>query len=123
MLFGFTRVPSWMHTGATFLVAFGTTMSTFWIIVLNSWMHTPAGFEMRDGVAHATDWWAVVFNPSMPYRFSHMLVASGLTVSFLIAGVSAFRMLIGDTTASVRATLKNRRHHGSLPDTGADLPR
>ena len=55
MLFGFRRVPNWVHTGATFLVAFGTLMSTFWIIVLNSWMHTPQGFEMRDGVAHATD--------------------------------------------------------------------
>ena len=55
MLFGFSRVPSWMHTGATFLVAFGTTMSAFWILVLNSWMHTPAGFEIRDGVAHADE--------------------------------------------------------------------
>jgi cytochrome d ubiquinol oxidase subunit I len=68
MLFGFRRVPGWLHTLATFLVAFGTTMSAFWILVLNSWMHTPAGFEMRDGVAHATDWWAIVFTPSMPYR-------------------------------------------------------
>ncbi len=55
MLFGFRRVPGWMHTTATFLVAFGTTVSAFWIIVLNSWMHTPVGFEMIDGVAHATD--------------------------------------------------------------------
>jgi cytochrome d ubiquinol oxidase subunit I len=51
MLFGFRRVSGWVHTLATFLVAFGTTMSAFWILVLNSWMHTPQGFEMRDGVA------------------------------------------------------------------------
>lgn len=70
MLFGFRRVPGWVHTGATFLVAFGTTMSAFWIIVLNSWMHTPQGHEMRDGVAHAVDWAAIVFNPSMPYRLT-----------------------------------------------------
>jgi len=106
MLFGASRVPSWVHTLATFLVAFGTTMSAFWIIVLNSWMHTPQGFEMIDGVAHATDWWAIVFNPSMPYRFFHMLIASFLTVSFLIAGVSAFRWLIGGRTEGVRAALK-----------------
>lgn len=106
MLFGFSRVPRWMHTGATFLVAFGTTMSTFWIIVLNSWMHTPQGFEMIDGVAHATDWWAIIFNPSMPYRFFHMLLASFLTVSFLIAGVSAFRWLIGGRTKGVRSALR-----------------
>ena len=106
MLFGFSRVPRWLHTGATFLVAFGTTMSTFWIIVLNSWMHTPQGFEMIDGVAHATDWWAIIFNPSMPYRFFHMMLASFLTVSFLIAGVSAFRWLIGGRTLGVRVALQ-----------------
>ncbi|MBR2574833.1 MAG: cytochrome ubiquinol oxidase subunit I [Loktanella sp.] len=106
MLFGFRRVPNWVHTGATFLVAFGTLMSTFWIIVLNSWMHTPQGFEMRDGVAHATDWFAIIFNPSMPYRFAHMVLASFLTVSFLIAGVSAFRWLIGGRTEGVRVALK-----------------
>lgn len=104
MLFGFSKVPNWLHTTATVLVAFGTTMSAFWILVLNSWMHTPAGFEMRDGVAHATDWLAIIFNPSMPYRLGHTLLASGLTVAFLVAGVSAFRLLIGDKGRSVRAT-------------------
>ncbi|MEO0703783.1 MAG: cytochrome ubiquinol oxidase subunit I [Pseudomonadota bacterium] len=106
MLFGASRVPDWLHTLATFLVAFGTTMSAFWILVLNSWMHTPAGFEMRDGVAFATDWWAIIFNPSMPYRLAHMLLASGLTCAFLIAGISAFRMLIGDRSEAVRNTLR-----------------
>lgn len=106
MLFGIRRVPGWLHTLATFLVAFGTTMSAFWILVLNSWMHTPAGFEMREGVAHALDWWAIVFNPSMPYRLAHMLLASGLTVAFLIAGVSAFRWLLGDRRREVQTTLR-----------------
>ncbi|MBU8542707.1 MULTISPECIES: cytochrome ubiquinol oxidase subunit I [Roseomonadaceae] len=106
MLFGFKRVPGWMHTGATFLVAFGTTMSAFWIIALNSWMHTPVGFEMRDGVAHATDWFAIVFNPSMPYRLSHMLVASALTVAFLLAGISAWRWLRGDRAEGVGKALR-----------------
>ncbi len=106
MLFGFRRVPNWMHTTATVLVAFGTTMSAFWILVLNSWMHTPAGFELRDGVAHATDWWAIVFNPSMPYRLAHMLLASGLTAAFLIAGLSAFRWLKNQRTADVAIGLR-----------------
>ncbi|MDP5085113.1 MAG: cytochrome ubiquinol oxidase subunit I [Yoonia sp.] len=106
MLFGFSRVPNWVHTMATFLVAFGTMMSAFWIIVLNSWMHTPQGFEMIDGVAYATDWSAIIFNPSMPYRFAHMVLASFLTVSFLIAGVSAFRWLIGGRTEGVRVALR-----------------
>jgi len=106
MLFGFRRVPGWVHTGATVLVAFGTTMSAFWILVLNSWMHTPAGYEIRDGVVHATDWWAIVFSPSMPYRLAHMLIASGLTVAFLLAGISAWRWLRGDRAPGVRVALR-----------------
>ncbi|MCE2737221.1 MAG: cytochrome ubiquinol oxidase subunit I [Rhodobacter sp.] len=106
MLFGATRVPGWLHTLATFLVAFGTTISAFWILVLNSWMHTPQGHELRDGIVHATDWMQIIFNPSMPYRLTHMLVASGLTVAFLIAGISAYRRLRGDRSASVAATLR-----------------
>ena len=106
MLFGASRVQPWVHTTATFLVAFGTTMSTFWIIVLNSWMHTPQGYELRDGIVHATDWWAIVFNPSMPYRLGHMLLASGLTVAFLIAGISALRLLWGDRAESVKSTFR-----------------
>jgi cytochrome d ubiquinol oxidase subunit I len=106
MLFGFRKVKPWVHTLATVLVAVGTTASAFWILALNSWMQTPVGFEMRDGVAHATDWLAIVFNPSMPYRLAHMLLASGLTAAFLVAGVSAFRWLIGRREASVMAALK-----------------
>ena len=106
MLFGRGRVSERVHTTATFLVAFGTTMSAFWILALNSWMHTPAGFEMIDGKAHVTSWTAVIFNPSFPYRFSHMLIASGLTVSFLLAGRSAYRWLKGDQGKSVQASLR-----------------
>ena len=106
MLFGFRRVPGWLHTLAGVLVAFGTTLSAFWILVLNSWMHTPAGFEMRDGVAHATDWFAIIFNPSMPYRLAHMLLASGLTAAFLVAGVSAYRWLKNDRSPAVSSALR-----------------
>ncbi len=113
MLFGFKRVGNRIHTLATFLVAFGTTMSAFWILVLNSWMHTPVGFEMRDGVAHATDWMAIVFNPSMPYRFSHMLVASFLTVAFLLAGLSAYRWLRGDRAPAVLSAMKTGVYLGA----------
>lgn len=106
MLFGINRVPDWMHTTATFLVAFGTTMSAFWILALNSWMQTPDGFEIRDGIVHATDWMAIIFNPSFPYRFSHMLMASALTVCFLVAGLSAYRIYRGDNKKAPKVTLK-----------------
>ncbi len=106
MLFGFGRVSNRIHTLATVLVAGGTTLSAFWILVLNSWMHTPAGYEIRDGVVHATDWLAIIFTPSMPYRFVHMLLASGLTVAFLIAGLSAYRWLRDDRGAGVMKALR-----------------
>ena len=106
MLFGSKRVSPRVHTIATFLVAFGTTLSAFWIIVLNSWMQTPQGFEMIDGQAHATNWIAIVFNPSMPYRLAHMLTAAFITVAFLLAGISSFRQLQGSKSAANKAVLK-----------------
>jgi cytochrome d ubiquinol oxidase subunit I len=106
MLFGFKKVPSWLHTTATLLVALGTTLSAFWILVLNSWMQTPVGFEMIEGKAHATNWLHIIFNPSMPYRMAHMLVASGLTAAFLIAGISAYQWLKGNKSPAVLAAFK-----------------
>ncbi|WP_431303282.1 cytochrome ubiquinol oxidase subunit I [Sediminicoccus sp. BL-A-41-H5] len=106
MLFGYGRVPNRIHTLATLLVAGGTSASAFWIIVLNSWMHTPTGYEIREGVVHATDWMAIIFNPSMPYRLAHMMLASGLTVAFLMAGLSAWRWLRGDHSPGVVRALK-----------------
>ena len=106
MLFGRGRVSEGVHTLATWLVALGTTASAFWILALNSWMHTPAGFEMVNGQAHVTSWFAVIFNPSFPYRMSHMMLASGLTGSFLLAGISAYRWLQKDRAKDVMATLR-----------------
>jgi len=105
MLFGRQRVSNRVHTLATALVCAGTTLSAFWILALNSWMHTPAGHVLRDGVAHAADWAAVIFNPSFPYRLAHMLVASGLTAAFLVAGLSAYRLARGSGAADARLGL------------------
>ena len=106
MLFGSKRVSQRAHTVATFLVAFGTSLTAFWIIALDSWMQTPQGFEMINGQAHATNWIEIVFNPSMPYRFFHMMTASFLTVTFLIAGISAYRYLKGINLAGNRVLIK-----------------
>lgn len=106
MLFAFRKVPSWVHTTATLLVAIGTTLSAFWILALNSWMHTPQGFEMIDGIAHATSWREIIFTPSMPYRLVHVLLASGLTVAFLMAGLLAYRRLRGDNKRAVTLGLR-----------------
>lgn len=106
MLFGFRRVGNRMHTVATVLVAVGTSLSAFWILALVSWMHTPTGFEMRDGVAHVTSWMDVIFNPSFGYRLVHTMLASFLTVAFLVTGLSAYRILRDDATPAVMAALR-----------------
>lgn len=106
MLFGQNRVSQRVHLISSFLVAFGTTLSAFWIIVLNSFMHTPAGFQMIDGKMHATSWLQIIFNPSFPYKFTHMMLASALTCAFLMAGVSAFKILLKDASVATLKVLK-----------------
>ncbi|MDW1844744.1 cytochrome ubiquinol oxidase subunit I [Vibrio sp. Vb2110] len=106
MLFGRGRVPEWVHTLATVLVAVGTSMSAFWILVLNSWMHTPSGYEVIDGIVHVTSWKEVIFNPSLTYRLLHTLLASALTASFLIAGISAYQIMKKSDHRSAKLGLK-----------------
>jgi len=90
MLFGWKRVPERLHFLATCMVALGTLISTFWIIAANSWMQTPAGYTLTaDGVFEPASWWAIIFNPSFPYRLSHMVLAAFITTCFVIGGVSA----------------------------------
>jgi cytochrome bd ubiquinol oxidase subunit I len=88
------------------VVAVGTTISAFWILALNSWMQTPTGHVTVDGVLIAGSWLGVIFNPSFPYRLTHMLLASGITAAFLVAGLSAWRLLKERGDISARATLR-----------------
>jgi cytochrome d ubiquinol oxidase subunit I len=106
MLFGMRRVPAWVHIFSAAMVALGTTLSAFWILALNSWMQTPTGHVMDGGVLIAGDWWEVIFNPSLPYRLTHMLIASGLTASFVLVGLSAWRLLRAAADNSARSTLR-----------------
>jgi cytochrome d ubiquinol oxidase subunit I len=94
MLFGWKRVPKWVHFFATCMVALGTLISAFWILSANSWMQTPAGYSVdANGVLHVADWWKMIFNPSFPYRFSHMVAAAYLTTAFIVAGIGAWYIL------------------------------
>jgi cytochrome d ubiquinol oxidase subunit I len=93
MLFGWRRVPPWLHVLAAIIVAVGTAISAFWILSANSWMQTPAGHEVRDGIAYPLDWLAVIFNPSFPYRLAHMLTAAYLTTSLVVLAVGARYLL------------------------------
>ena len=91
MLFGWNRVSPKMHFAATVIVAFGTLLSAFWILSANSWMQTPQGYRVgEDGLLYPTDWLQIIFNPSFPYRFVHMVLAAYLTTAFVVGGIGAY---------------------------------
>lgn len=105
LLFGRNRVPKGVHLFAACMVALGTFISAFWILAANSWMHTPAGVELRDGVFFVTSWSEAIFNPSFPFRFAHMAIASFLTGAFVVAGVSSWYLLRGSEVEVNRKAL------------------
>ncbi|MCC8417375.1 MAG: cytochrome ubiquinol oxidase subunit I [Rickettsia endosymbiont of Bryobia graminum] len=94
MLFGWNRVSKKMHFAATLIVAIGTIISAFWILSANSWMQTPTGYTVgSDNIIYPTSWLEIIFNPSFPYRFCHMIIASYLTTAFIVGGVAAWYLL------------------------------
>lgn len=95
MLFGWNRVPPWLHVLSAVLVALGTLFSAFWILSANSWMQHPAGHVIRDGIAYPADWLAVVFNPTFPLRFIHMVLAAYLTTAFVVLATGARYIIAG----------------------------
>ncbi len=102
MLFGRKRVGPGLHMASTAMVALGTLISATWILSVNSWMQTPAGFDINElGQFIPVDWWSIVFNPSFPYRLTHMVLAAYLTTAFVVAGVAAWHLLRRNRTAEV----------------------
>lgn len=106
MVFGWNRVSPKLHYFATVMVGLGTFLSAFWILSANSWMQTPAGFRFEDGQFFVTSWWEAVFNPSFPYRLAHMLNASYVTTTFLVAGIAAWYLLRGREPAFALRTFQ-----------------
>ncbi len=106
LLFGRDRVPPGLHLLAACMVALGTFISSFWILATNSWFHTPAGVELIDGRFQVTSWMEAIFNPSLPYRFAHMALASFITGGLVVAGVSAWYLVRGRNPRSSRMALK-----------------
>jgi cytochrome d ubiquinol oxidase subunit I len=106
MLFGWNRVPPWLHVFSTIAVAAGTAISAFWILAANSWMQTPVGHEIKDGIIVPVDWLAIIFNPSFPYRLAHMVTAAYLTTSFVVLGVGARYLLAGRHVEEARTMLR-----------------
>ncbi|MES2472089.1 MAG: cytochrome ubiquinol oxidase subunit I, partial [Pseudomonadota bacterium] len=115
MLFGMGRVGKGLHYTATLAVAAGTLMSAFWILSANSWMQTPTGYAINaQGQFVPADWWAVIFNPSFPYRLVHMSLAAYLTTAFIVGGVAAWHMLRRHATAEVKTMFSMAMWMGAL---------
>jgi cytochrome d ubiquinol oxidase subunit I len=106
LLFGWTRFPPWLHVTAAVLVALGTLISGFWILAANSWMQTPAGYVLQNGIAIPVDWFQIIFNPSFPYRFTHMMTAAYMTTSVVVLAAGARYLLQGKFEEEARTLLR-----------------
>lgn len=107
MLFGWKRVGPKLHFLSTLMVAIGTLLSAFWILAANSWMQTPQGYALaEDGTMVATSFLEVIFSPSMPSRFAHMVLAAYLTTAMVVAGASAFALLKNRAVAESRIAIR-----------------
>ncbi len=105
MLFGWNRVGPGLHFFSTVMVALGTMISSTWILASNSWMHTPAGYVIVAGKVVPTDWLEVIFNPSFPYRLTHMVIAALLSTALFVAASSAWQLLHGRAVPAARKML------------------
>src|SRR5450432_1050808 len=106
LLFGRKLVPAPMHFVAALLVAVGTLSSSFWILATNSWMQTPVGYEIIDGRFFPKDWWAIIFNPSFPYRLAHTVSAFYVTTAFAVLGVGAYTLRCGRSLPEGRMMIR-----------------
>ena len=97
MLFGMKRVGPGLHFGATCLVAIGTLISATWIISVNSWMQTPQGWAINAAgqFVPAGSWLPIIFNPSVPYRLVHTVIAAYLTTALAVGAVGGWHLLAG----------------------------
>jgi len=102
-LFGRKRVGNALHMFAVAMVALGTLISATWILAANSWMQTPAGYAVNEaGQFVPADWWAIIFNPSFPYRLVHTVLAAFLTTAFAVGAVGAYHLLRDNANRQAR---------------------
>jgi cytochrome d ubiquinol oxidase subunit I len=106
MLFGWKRVPPWLHFLSAVIVAGGTALSGFWILSANSWMQYPVGHEVRDGIAYPLDWMQIVFNPTFPLRYMHMMTAAYLTTAFVVLATGSRHLIAGHRTESAKTMVR-----------------
>ena len=91
-IFGWDRLPKGVHAAVIWLVAIGSNLSAFWILVANSWMQEPVGFALRNGRAEMTNLGALLTNPHVWQQFPHVLFAGVSTAGFFALGISTYHL-------------------------------
>jgi len=105
LLFGRSRVRPWFYVLSTAMVALGTTLSAYWIMVNNSWMQVPTGYVIENGTLIPTEWSSILFNSVVWVRFPHMLLASYLAGTFCVAATGAWYVLRREFNSEARVML------------------
>lgn len=92
-VFGWNRLSKRVHLLSIWLVSLGTILSAFWILSANSFMQNPVGFEMVDGRAQMNSIGEILTNPHLWSQFPHVLLTAFTTGAFLVAGISAWKLV------------------------------
>ena len=106
LVFGRSRVHPRFYLFSAAMVALGTTLSAFWIMINNSWMQVPVGYVEQNGLAVPVDWLKIIFNEVAMVRFVHMLLAAYLAGAFCVAATGAWYMLRNTFHAEARVMLR-----------------
>ncbi|WP_141430890.1 cytochrome ubiquinol oxidase subunit I [Bacillus sp. 03113] len=92
-IFGWERLSKKVHLVCIWLVALGTTISAFWILVANSFMQHPVGIAINNGRAEMNDFFALITNGQVLVEFPHTVLGALATGAFLVTGISAWKLM------------------------------
>jgi cytochrome d ubiquinol oxidase subunit I len=109
-IFGWDRIPKRAHLASIWLVALGSTLSAFWILVANSFMQQPMGYVIRNGRAEMVDFFALIRNPHVWVQFPHVWFSGLTTASFFIICIAAWRIWRRDADPILPQLFPDRRH-------------
>ena len=106
-IFGEGRLSKKLHCISIWLVAFGSNLSAFWILVANSFMQHPVGYVVANGRAEMTDFLALITNPYVIGQYAHTVLSGVVTAGIIIVSVSAYRLLLGQNIAEFKTAIKS----------------
>ena len=95
MFFGWNKVSKRFHLTASWLTAFGASLSAVWILVANAWMQNPVGTKFNPETVRneMTNFWDVILAEGAVTKFLHTVTSSFLLASIFVIGVSAWFLI------------------------------